>query len=197
MKKIISLAALAVSTSILINGLSSTSAHAQAVTSGVEIEVSVPDIVFLQTYDKITFNLEAADLTTATDLLDNATPGSAAAGSSTVGTLPPQPVTTTGKTTKTYADVLLYRTWGLGGATGQIEHGISSVSNTLTLTGGAGAASTITMDSPIASALTKDNAPGIDGTAIEGMFDFTFDFSGVKRSGLHTGGVVTVSAEGV
>lgn len=198
MKKIIFWAALALGTTALINGLLSTSAYAVPVTSNVQIEVNVPDIVFLQTYDKITFNLEAADLTSATSFLDDTTPGSSAAGSTSVAPLL-TPGASTAVTTKTYPNVLLYKTWGLGAVTGQIQHGITAVTDTLTLTGGTGPVSTITMTSPVSSpTLAKDDAPGIDPTgAIDGTFDFTFDFAGVKRSGIHTGGVVTVSAAGI
>jgi len=203
MKKIIYWAALALGTTALINGLLSTSAYAAAVTSDVQIEVKVPDIVFLTTYDKITFNLEAADLTDAT-----VTSGSVLDKTAGSGTVAPGPTTVTPaltatagtlKTTKTYSDVVLYKTWGLGAVTGQIEHGITAVtSNTLTSTG-TGPVSTITMSSPIISSpLAKDDAPGIDPTAaIDGTFDFTFDFIDVKRSGVHTGGLVTVSAAGI
>ena len=198
MKKIIFLATLGVSA--LVNGLFLTSAYAAPVTSDVQVEVSVPDIVFLQTYEKITFNLEAADLTTATaaNLVDNTTVGSVVAGATAVS---PDlvPAASTAKTTKSYPSVVLYKTWGLGATDGQIQHGISSVTNTLTLSSGTGPTSTITMTSPVVSSpLTKTNAPGIDpGGAIDGTFDFTFDLNGVKRSGTHIGGVVQVSAEGV
>lgn len=203
MKKFFSLASLAVGVIASTSGLFSKPAHAApaAVTSNVEIEVNVPDIVFLQTYDRITFYLGVDDLTTATaaQLKDDTTAGSVAANSNSVTpNLPAQPTTTTGKTTKTYTGVLLYRTWGLGASTGQIEHGITAVSNALTLTGGAGPTSTITMTSPVVTnPLTKSDAPGIDGNAIEVPVDFTFDLTNVKRSGLHTGGSVTVSAQGI
>ncbi len=199
MKKIFSLVSLTAGVIASVNGLFSAPAYAAPVTSEVEIEVNVPDIVFLQTYDKITFDLGADDLTTATNFVDDATVGSVAAGTNAVTpALPAQPVTTTGKTTKTYSNVLLYRTWGLGSTNGQIEHGITTVNDTLTLIGSGGSTSTITMTSPVATnPLTQDNATGVDGTPIEVPVDFTFDLSGVTLSGTHTGASVTVSAEGI
>jgi hypothetical protein len=200
MKKIISL--LALSISALASGLFSTSAYAAPVTSDVQINVSVPDIVFLTTYDKITFNLNATDLTTAT--INSGTNGvlDKTAGSGTVaGVASPvspllTPAASTTATNITYPQVILYKTWGLGDSTktSQIQHGISTVTSS-TLTGGTG--STINMISPTA-ALNNIAPPGLDpGGAIDGKFDFTFDLSNVKNSGTHTGGVVTVSAEGV
>jgi hypothetical protein len=200
MKKILSLAALALGVSALVNGLFSTSAYAAPVTSDVQIEVSVPDIVFLQTYTKLTFDVVAADLT-------NGTPGTAdtTVGAGTVDTgatvspsLPPVANTVVNGGLKDYKNVLLYRTWGLGGSAGNITH--DAVVATSTLTSATAPSSTIDL-SLVKSASTPASptaAPGISGTTtIDGSVDFTFDLNNVKASGLHTGGIVTVSAEGV
>ncbi|MEA5573896.1 hypothetical protein [Calothrix sp. UHCC 0171] len=200
MKRIISLAALILGASVSVNGLLSTAAHAAPVESDVEISVEVPPVVFLQTYDSITFNLDVADLTTATvtndGVLDDATVGTVAAGATTVTpALPPVTSTVVNGGNKVYSNVLLYRTWGLGGVAGNISHDAVVDNDTLDL----GTSSiTLSLAKNASTPASPTSAPGISGTgAIEGSVDFTFDLNAVRASGLHTGGVVRVSAEGV
>ncbi|BAZ37204.1 hypothetical protein NIES4101_31250 [Calothrix sp. NIES-4101] len=201
MKRIISLAALILGASVSVNGLLSTAAHAAPVESDVQISVEVPPVVFLQTYDSITFNLDVADLTTATvtngGVLDDATVGTVAAGSTTVTpALPPVASTVVNGGNKVYSNVLLYRTWGLGGAAGNISH--DAVVDTATLALGTSSTIGLSLTKSAGTPPSPTAAPGISGTTpIEGSVDFTFDLNAVRASGLHTGGVVTVSAEGV
>ncbi len=197
MKKIF-LAALTFGIAVLTNGLVSKSVYAQAVTGEVQIKAVVPDIVFLETYTDITFNMNAADLTTNTPGLIQTTaqggPGSGVvtAGSSTL--TPPLSATTSGQTNKTFSNILVYRTWGIGGSTGKIEHGAALTNSTLTSSNDP----TSTMTLAAGKAKVTETAPGLDSTnALPGSMDFTFDLNNVKESGIYTGAVLTVSAEGV
>lgn len=197
MKKIFSLIAFTFGATVLANGLFSTSAHAQAVTGRVKINAVVPDIVFLETYTEITFNMNAANLTSSTSGLIQ-TPaqggpgeGTVAAGDNKVN--PPFLATTSAQTSTIFPGVLVYRTWGIGGPDGQIKHSAKLTSNTLRSTD-PNSFMTLTAEK---AEVTQD-APGLDSTnALPGAMDFTFDLNNVKKSGTYTGAELMVSAVGV
>jgi hypothetical protein len=191
MKKILSLAALALGVSALVNGLFSTSAYAQAVTGDVEIKAVLPDIVFLETYKDITFNFNVADLTPDTTGLIQTENGDVAAGGTIVNPLLSATTTTAGD--KLFSDVLVYRTWGLGGPGGRITHSASLTDPTLEHS----SIATSTIGLAAAKTSVTEDAPGITGTPLEGKMDFTFNFSSTTAAGDYGGATLQVSAEGV
>jgi hypothetical protein len=192
MKNIFALTTLALSIAAVANGIFSTTAHAAPVTGDVEIKATVPEIVFLETYKDITFNLETKDLTTDAPGLIQTASGSVAAGTTTV-TLP-LGATTVINPSKTFAGVQVYRTWGTGGPTAKIKHSASLTSATLTHSSD----TTSTMALTAAKAAVDENAPGLDSTkALTGSMDFIFNLGSVKAAGNYAGATLQVSAEGI
>ncbi|MBD2446738.1 hypothetical protein H6G76_06065 [Nostoc sp. FACHB-152] len=195
MKKNLFLAAFSLSTAALASALLST--PAKAVDYGVKIEVVVPDVVFLETYDTITFKPTIADLTggntsgTFTSAKTDVTGDLASPTiSQSLGGITGPGLTSTNKT---YENVPVYRFWGLGGGTGKIRHKISYNGNDLTK-GINGSTVTVSVTGNNATGIA-DDAPGLDyAEAIEKTLNFTFNFAGVQESGLHTGGVLTITA---
>lgn len=195
MKKNFFAAVLALGTATLASTLLSAPAKAQ-VQANVPITVEIEPIVYLETYQSLTFKPSLADLST----------GAAAAGTpiqnvagevnfttGVVNNLLTQGTTVTGFTPeKPVNNVLVYKVWGIGGGTGTIAHGATYNGNNLTKN-----TSTITL-TVAANANTPTSpttAPGLDYTnAIPGALDFNFNFTGVKESGTHTGGTLTITA---
>jgi hypothetical protein len=206
MKKILSLTALTLGAVVSANGLFSKPAYAAIVTGDVQIKATVPEVVFLETYTDITFNLSASDLTSD---VTNATPtkliqtqaGVVTSGASTVTS--PLTGSSTFNTSKSFADVLVYKTWGTGGATGRIRHGAGLIDGTgasatsATLSHTTDATSTMTLAA--SKALESSDAPGLDGTNpdIDGLVTFDFTLNGIKKAGTYQGATLRVSAEGI
>jgi hypothetical protein len=197
MKNIFALTTLALGIAAAANGFFSSSAHAVPVTGMVEIKANVPEIVFLETYKDITFNLEVADLTSSTPGLIQTASGSVAAGTTTITS--PLAGTANQATSKTFSGIKAYRTWGTGGMGGKIEHSASVSATGGTLTSANDATSTMALTlAGAATTAASPAAPGLDSTkALDGVLDFTFNLSSVKAAGNYTGGEITVSAEGI
>jgi hypothetical protein len=196
MINIFALTTLALGIAAAANGFFSSSAHAVPVTGMVEIKATVPDIVFLETYKDITFNLQVTDLTSSTPGLISQT----ASGSVTAGTLSPALAGTTNQAaSKTFSGIKAYRTWGTGGATGKIQHSASVSTGKGTLTSANDATSTMALTlAGAAATAASPAAPGLDSTkALDGVLDFTFALGSVKAAGNYSGGEITVSAEGI
>ncbi|TBR58362.1 hypothetical protein BLD44_009615 [Mastigocladus laminosus UU774] len=167
---------------------------AKAVDANVNIKVSVPDILFLETYSDLTFDVDVDDLiTNATPDVIQAVSGNVDLGTSVVdtllgtGTLPSfktQPISVN--------DVEVYRVWGLGSTDGNISHNATYDDTDLAVTGSTtGSIVAVTATGPNAT----DPAPGLDyADAIKGNVDFTLDFTNTTQSGLHEGGILTVTA---
>lgn len=175
----------------------SLSAPAKAAQAEVDIQVEIPDVVFLETFDTITFRPTLSELTGVTDINTTFSAGNTEVTGLTSPTLSPtlgnvnSPSLTNAN--KTYEDVLVYKFWGLGGDNGNIRHTVTY--NNADLTKGNNSVIdvvSVTGNDSTGSAVT---APGLDyNNAIEQTLDFTFNFTGVKESGIHTGGVLTITA---
>ncbi|ABA22769.1 hypothetical protein Ava_3161 [Trichormus variabilis ATCC 29413] len=191
MKKIYSLASLTLGTVALVSNFFS--APAKAATADVDIQANVPEIIFLETYDTLTYDVQPTDLAPgytngviqtvngtfdAAGTVDNALNGGASA------TVANGIVTITNPIT-------LYKTWGIT-STGNIVHGIANSGTAVALDSTSGN-STVSFTPTLAS--STDSAPGLDyANALTGDVSFEFDFSATTESGLHTGGTITVTA---
>ncbi|MBD2344523.1 hypothetical protein [Anabaena subtropica] len=193
MKKIYSLASLTLGTVALVSNFFS--APAKAVTADVEIQANVPEIIFLETYETLTYNVLPADLapgytngviqtgnigTFGTDgTVDNALNGGASA-------------TVAGGIVTITNPVTLYKTWGIT-STGEIKHGIGAADGAVISLDSTSGNSVVSFTPTLAEATNP--APGLDyGNALTGDVSFEFDFSATTESGLHTGGTITVTA---
>ncbi|WP_414752769.1 hypothetical protein [Anabaena sp. CCY 9910] len=191
MKKIYSLASLTLGTVALVSNFFS--APVKAATADVDIQANVPEIIFLETYDTLTYDVQPTDLAPgytngviqtvngtfdAAGTVDNALNGGASA------TVANGIVTITNPIT-------LYKTWGIT-STGNIVHGIANSGTAVALDSTSGN-STVSFTPTLAS--STDSAPGLDyANALTGDVSFSFDFSATTESGLHTGGIITVTA---
>ncbi|HEY9799842.1 MAG TPA: hypothetical protein V6D25_05735 [Leptolyngbyaceae cyanobacterium] len=201
MNKKFFLAALTVGTAALASTFSSAPAKAADVSADVEIQVDVPEVVFLQTYETLTFKPTIEELTGKIEI-DN--PLLVEEGEVALGeTSEVDPKLDSGDATPTLLsdsiskEVLVYKVWGLGGTQGNIKHTAtyeSVVEDKLTLKNAEG---TITSSVGVTVTDVEESvaAPGLDyAEAIEGNVNFTFDFTETRQSGLHTGGTLTVEA---
>ncbi|MCC5662997.1 hypothetical protein LC653_03360 [Nostoc sp. CHAB 5784] len=163
------------------------SAPAKAVVADVPINVDVPEIVYLQTYESITYQLDAADLSDAFSAANN--PEKVAAvtvkkdGTIDAGDPLTAPEFTTPNAKVTTADFLAYQVWGIGGATGKlkavVDYDGTELKNGTSTVG-------IKLTSPTAD--VEADAKGLDPATptIKGNVSFEFDLKGATKAGLHS-----------
>jgi hypothetical protein len=192
MRKNFFVAALTLGTATLASVLLSSPAKAQTadVEATVPITVEIPNIVFLETYDKLNFIASIADLSGSTSDTISAGEGEVTISTSAITPTLPTTNSVTFTSSKIVSGVPVYKIWGIGGATGKITH---DVSTTGSLTKG-----TSVVGLSVTDNLADDAAPGLDySKALLGTIDFEFNFSGVKESGTHSGMslVITATAE--
>lgn len=192
MKKIYSLASLTLGTVALVSNFFS--APAKAVDADVEIRANVPEVIFLETYDTLTYDVQPTDLAPgytngviqtvngtfdAAGTVDNPLNGGASATVAGGIVTIPNPIT-------------LYKTWGIT-STGNIVHGIGAANGTAITLDSTSGNSTVSVTPTLTP--STDLAPGLDyANALTGDVSFVFDFSATTESGLHDGGIITVTA---
>lgn len=179
MKKILTLASI-LGIATLAN--STFSAPAKAVEADVTINVNVPETIYIQTYDSITYD---ANNFTAGSNVEKIGDLTVKSDGTTVGNALSQPDDLSFNTgTVTTAEVPAYRVWGIGGANGklkaQVEYTGTELKKDTSVVG-------IKLTSP---ASTEATAQGLDPTkpSIEGKVQFEFDLSKATQPGLHTPG---------
>lgn len=188
MKKNFFVSAITLGAATLASTLLSAPAKAQVSTT-VPITVNIPDIIYLETYTSLTFTPDVTDLTTGSDVTQTVAGTNDFASSNITSPLNGGSAIVFNDT-KELNDVIVYKTWGIGGDTGQINHSAAYTGSLIK--GSAGSTVGLTV---AASAGKVTAAPGLDyANALEGKLDFDFDFTDVKESGSHTGGILTITA---
>jgi hypothetical protein len=181
----------AAGTAVVGSSLFSAPAHAQlTVNQNVAVQISVPEVLFLRTFQTVNLAITEADLAGGTA----ATTGgigkdfntvATTTGATSIDQTSPFSGLTGGSITKTVDE--LYAVWS-NNPTGSIA--VTLTTPTPGLTGPNGATATI-------ASITKTNtdpvtAPGLD-TPFVGGADITFDLGSATQAGAYTGGVVNVS----
>lgn len=178
MKKILTL------TSILgIATLSSSifSAPATAVEADVTVNVNVPETIYIQTYDSITYNV---DIFQAGENVETVGELTVKSDGTTTGAQLSQPDLSLNDGIVTSPEITAYKVWGIGGTNGKlkadIEYTGTELKNGTSVVG-------IKLTS---AATTQATAQGLDPTkpSIEGNVQFEFDLKNVTQAGLHTPG---------
>jgi hypothetical protein len=194
MKKNFFAAALALGTATLASALLSAPAKAQ-VSATVPITVDIEPIVYLETYQSLNFKPSLADLSTGAAAAG--TPIQTVAGivdftTGAVNNALAEGATVTGFTpSKSVNNVLVYKVWGIGGTNGTIAHSAAYTGNLVKNASTIG----LTVAPNAATPTSPTPAPGLDyAGAIPGALDFTFNFTGIKESGTHSGGTLTITA---
>ncbi|MCC5598076.1 hypothetical protein [Nostoc favosum] len=181
----------AAGTAVVGSSLLSAPAHAQLTTNqNVSVQISVPEVLFLRTFQTVDLAITEADLaggtavttagigkdfntvatTTGTTLIDQASPFAGLTG---------------GSITKNVSE--LYAVWS-NNPSGSIAVTLSPTTTALTGPNSA-TASIVSIAKTVADPATP---PGLD-TPFVGGADITFDLGTATQAGAYTGGVVNVS----
>lgn len=195
MKKILTLASI-LGIATLANSIFSV--PAKAIDADVTINVDVPEIVYLQTYDSITYKIDSTDLfSEATNPEKNGGVIVKKDGSfdaTNTGEVLGTPDFTADDAKVTTSDFLAYRVWGIGGTNGTLKADTSYNGTELKKD-----TSVIGITLKSATSTGEVAAKGLDPATptIEGKVSFEFDFKGVTQAGLHEpkdGGVLKITA---
>ncbi|MBE9052188.1 hypothetical protein IQ243_17505 [Nostocales cyanobacterium LEGE 11386] len=175
--------------------LFSAPAHAQLgpIDQDVNVELEVPEVLFLRTFETVSLSITEADLAGGTAVTtgglgqDFDTINPISDGTTLIDQTSPFTGLTGGSITKTVDE--LYAVWSNSPRPGGVTIGLSVL--TPGLTGANGGTATIvsaTPDTPTAA------APGLDIPVVGGA-DIEFNLGTSTASGTYTGGVITVSVE--
>ncbi len=180
---------------------------AAAVDATSDLEVGIPDVIYLKTFSKFVCNFPAAALTTSPNVsvgtlagiatIDNTGTGTVAVGSISKSFTPSQftssPYTVGSQSCDTKN---AFAVWGTGGSNGNIEVAVAENSTTTNTGTGPGTGNTLLLTAvnvskgtdALATATTTGNlpAPGL-ATPTTGNIRLTFDLTDAKRSGTYTG----------
>ncbi|MEA5505309.1 hypothetical protein VB735_19785 [Halotia wernerae UHCC 0503] len=176
---------------VVAGSLFSAPAHAQlTVDQDVAVEIDVPEVLFLRTFQTVSLTLTGDDLAGGAGVVDatgvgkdyNSTP--LTDGTTTIDQTSPFTGLTGGSITKNVAE--LYAVWSNnpGGATVTL----TAPTNTLTSAGGA----TATIASVADTGAGATAAIGLD-TPYVGGADIDLDLSTATEAGTYTGGIINVS----
>ncbi len=173
----------------VVGSLFSVPAHAQlTVDQDVDVEINVPEVLFLRTFQTVSLDISEAELAGGTAVTTGGIGQDYNSTALTDGTTPidqtsPFGGITAGSITKTVAE--LYAVWSNnpGGAT------VTLTAPTPTLTGGTG---TATITSVTNTGTDPTTAIGLD-TPYVGGADIDLDLSTATEAGTYTGGIINVS----
>ncbi|ALF52712.1 hypothetical protein ACX27_07365 [Nostoc piscinale CENA21] len=200
MKKNFLLAAFTLGAASLANTLFS--APVRALDVEVKLQVEVPEVIYIQTYESLTFR------PTSEEYLGSAAPVNDTVGFfSSDGTITPLPdpsgdlTPTTGDITT--GNILVYRIWGTSSGTGgQIQHSVEiNGGNTGTLYLDGDTTSAANVGVTINALGGTATAPGLNTSAdpIEGSIAFTFNFANASSAGTYSNPnqPLTITATGI
>lgn len=176
------------------SALLSAPAHAQLgpIDQDVNVEIDVPEVLYLRTFDTISLALTEDDLAggaavTTGGLGQDFDAAGTTDGTTTIDQTSPFAGLTGGLIQKTVDE--LYAVWSNSPRGGGVTISLAVSNNTLTAAGGA----TATILDAVPD-VTGAPAPGLV-TPIVGGATIDFDLGASTASGLYTGGVITVSVE--
>ncbi len=190
--KIIALAAIA-GTAVIGNSLFSAPVHALDVNQDVDVEINVPEVLYLRTFDTVSLNITEADLgggTAATtggvgsDYETNGTPAGTTDGTTAIDPTSPFAGVTGGSIIRNVQQ--LYAVWSNSANAVTINHTIP----TPALTNGTATATIKSVNNTTGSG---NNPPGLITPLIGGV-DIEFDLTNATTAGTYTGGVINVEA---
>jgi hypothetical protein len=179
---------------------------ARAVDATPDVEVSIPDVIYLKTFSKFVCNFPATSLITPVPTAGVSTGTATISASPSVGSISGDAaiVTTSPFTTigSQKCDALnAFAVWGTGGATGNVK--VDTLVDTASLANTLSATKTMTLSSakfdvngntlgnPLAS--VTFGAPGL-ATPYKGDIRLDLDITNATRSGTYTGGKIKISA---
>ncbi|MBD2300461.1 hypothetical protein H6G80_06365 [Nostoc sp. FACHB-87] len=198
MKKNFLLAAVTLGAASLANTL--LSAPVKAAFVDVPIQVEVPEIIYIQTYQSLTFKPNSSEFFG----VPQNTVGNFTSDGSVDTPLPdPGTLTATSGTIQT-GDVLVYKIWGTStGTNNQIEHSVAyNGSGILYLNGDTSSSNQITISVISPTSAQSAAAPGLDTSEdpILGNVQFGFNFANALASGTYSppaGEALRITATGI
>ncbi|AFY44635.1 hypothetical protein [Nostoc sp. PCC 7107] len=198
MKKNFLLAAFTLGAASLANTL--LSAPVKAAFVDVPINVEVPEIIYIQTYQSLTFRPNSSEFFG----VPQTTTGNFTSDGSVDTPLPDPGNLNATAGTITTGDVLVYRIWGTStGANNQIEHSVAyNGSGLLYLNGDTSSSNQINISIVSPTSAQSAAAPGLDTTLdpILGNVQFAFNFANATASGTYsppTGEALRITATGI